>query len=102
MAVRVRVEVNHVEIRQIGRSGGAKRAVLDAARPVVRRAQAAAPKRTGAGAASIKAEPVLKRGQWEAHVSWDRRRAWYLRFHEFGTSRGIQARHFLRRAVRGL
>lgn len=100
MAVRVRTEVNQVEIRAIGRSGGARRTVLDAARPIVARARALAPKRTGAGAASIHAEPVLQRGQWEAHISWDRRHG-YMRFPDAGTSRGVEARHFLRRASRG-
>ena len=43
-----------------------------------------APKRTGFGASTIHAEPVLEPDGWVARVSWSRD-AYYLQFHEFGT-----------------
>jgi hypothetical protein len=59
-------------------------ATLARAEALVPGAQARAPKDTGAGAASIHAEPVLDDGEWTARVSWTRER-FYLRFHELGT-----------------
>lgn len=61
--------------------------------PVVRAAQTAAPKATGAGAASIRAEgQITGRGAGVA-VSWDRDH-FYMFFHERGT-RYLPARPFL-------
>lgn len=67
--------------------------LLQAAQPVVDAARAAAPKRTGAGAASIHAEVASTAGKAEIDVSWDRDH-FYLKFHELGTRR-MPARPFL-------
>lgn len=67
--------------------------LLHAAQPVVEAARAAAPKRTGAGAASIHAEVVSTAGQAEIDISWSRDR-FYLKFSELGT-RKMPARPFL-------
>lgn len=52
--------------------------------PIVERAQQAAPRLTGEGAASIHAEAVLDGQSWEAHISWDREH-YYMGMHESGT-----------------
>jgi hypothetical protein len=49
-----------------------RQAVLDRADLLVPGSRARAPKDTGAGAASIRAEPILDAGEWTAHVGWDR------------------------------
>lgn len=84
---------NQRELDALLRSPAAREMLLDVARPHVAEAQAAAPVRTGAGAESIHAEPVLDDGHWSALVSWDRRR-FYMYFHEQGT-RTLPARPFL-------
>ena len=68
--------------------------LLEEADPVVARAQRDAPKRTGRGAASIRAEAVLDGREWVVYVSWSQDR-YYMYFQERGTSRGIEARPFL-------
>jgi HK97 gp10 family phage protein len=60
--------------------------LVDAAQPGVSFARAAAPRRTGAGADSIRAEPVLDDGEQTARVSWDRL-YYYMRFQEQGTQK---------------
>lgn len=67
--------------------------VMAAAEPAVGRAQAAAPKKSGEGAASIRAEAVLDGPEWTARVSWDREH-YYMFFHERGT-KYLDARPFL-------
>lgn len=62
-------------------------------REAVPRAQAAAPKLSGAGAASIHAEAVLDGPEWTARISWERHR-YYMDFHERGT-RYLDPRPFL-------
>lgn len=75
-------------------SEGMRRAMIDAAEPVVREAQRRAPKLTGRGAASIHIEADrVGDGTWEAEVGWTRER-YYLRFHEMG-DRYMPARPFL-------
>lgn len=56
-----------------------------------------APKRTGAGAASIRAEVVEDAGRLTVRVSWDRDH-FYMAFQELGTSQQ-SARPFLRPAA---
>jgi HK97 gp10 family phage protein len=65
--------------------------------PVVRAAQSAAPKATGAGAASIRAEARLTDLSPGVAVSWDRDH-FYMYFMEKGT-RYLAARPFLVPAV---
>ncbi len=62
-------------------------------RPVVQGARADAPKRTGAGAASIRSESSLTDTDPGVRVSWERDR-YYMRFHEQGT-KYLPARPFL-------
>lgn len=88
-----RVIVNQRELDALLRSPAARELLLDVSAPHVSEAQSRAPHATGAGAASIHAEPVLDDGQWAALISWDRRR-FYMYFHEQGT-RSLPARPFL-------
>lgn len=60
-------------------------------------ASADAPKRTGAGAASIRSEIDLSHAEPGVEVSWDRDH-FYMYFHEHGT-RYLPARPFLAPAV---
>lgn len=64
---------------------------------VATRARANAPKRSGAGAASIHVEVVIERGELVALISWDETHA-YMRFTDLGT-RYISARHYLEQAL---
>lgn len=66
--------------------------------PLVRDTRAAAPKATGVGAASIRAElaPGVD-AAWEVRVGWDQLR-YYMGFHELGT-RYLPADPFLRPAL---
>ena len=100
MAGDTRVVLHQGAITDMARDPGIRAALLDAALPVVARAQFGAPKRTGAGAASIRAEAVLDGPEWTAQISWSRER-FYLRFHEMGT-RSLPARPFLVPALEGL
>jgi hypothetical protein len=63
-------------------------------------AAARAPKRTGAGAASIHAESVLDGPEVTARISWSQDR-FYMYFHDLGTVH-LPAQHFLEDALEGL
>lgn len=89
----VRVVLHPAEIERLKQLPELGRYLVEAAGPGVRRAQAAAPRLTGAGAASIHAEAVLDGPEWTARASWDREH-WYMRLHEQG-SRYMSARPFL-------
>lgn len=73
--------------------------LLEVAEPIIDRAQALAPKRTGEGAASIRSEPVLDGPDWTVRISWDRDH-FYLGFFEAGTKH-ITAQPFLEPALEG-
>lgn len=85
--------VDQAAIESLMRDPGLRDAMIDAARPHIRLAQALAPKRTGRGAASIHAEAVLDGDRWEIDVGWSQER-YYMRFHEQGT-RYMPPRPFL-------
>lgn len=89
----VQVVVHHAEIAKLGSSLEMRDALLEAVAPAVHEARARAPQRTGSGAASIRAEPVLDGPLWEVHASWEQLR-FYMRFHETGTVQ-LPARPFL-------
>jgi HK97 gp10 family phage protein len=96
----VRVVLHHDEIAALLRDPGLPAELLAAAAPVARDAAGRAPHRTGAGAASIRAEAVLDGPEWTAQVTWDQLH-FYMYFHERGTSR-LSARPFLVPALEGL
>jgi hypothetical protein len=89
----VRMVIHQRAIDNLARDPGMATLLLDAAMPVVRDAYVHAPKRSGRGAASIHAEPVLDGPEWTARISWDPDH-FYMYFHERGTHK-LPARPFL-------
>lgn len=75
------------------------KAMLDLGWQIAERAAALAPKETGGGASSIRAERVIVNGIPEVRVSWDRDH-FYMSFHEFGTENS-SPHPFLRPAAEG-
>lgn len=86
-------------IQLVAREAGVRDDLMERGRIVARRAQTAAPKLTGAGAASIATEAVLTAAGWCCDISWDRAHG-YMRFTDMGT-RYIQAQHYLEQALQG-
>jgi len=78
-----RIEWNQDGIPAILRDPSMRDELLNAAEPRIELARAAAPKRTGLGAASIHAEAVLDGQEWEADVSWTQEH-YYMKFQEEG------------------
>lgn len=81
-------EMNPAGLAELGLAVEA--GLMELAQPVVRGAQAMAPKRTGLGAASIHAEFGE---QSSVDISWSRER-YYMKFHELGSVH-LPARPFL-------
>lgn len=97
----VRIVVHRNEIEAIKRSPQMRDVLMDVTeQQLLPDAQQRAPKRTGAGAASIHAEPVLEDDEWTTHTSWDRDH-FYMWFPEKGTVHQ-PARPFLVPALEGL
>lgn len=71
--------------------------LLEAAKPVVDDARFRAPRRTGAGAESIQAQPFAEPGEQTVRITWDRNH-FYMGFHDLGTNT-LPARHFLEDAL---
>lgn len=91
------VQVNLAEVAAL-KAGPAMRSVLlEAGQQVAVAAANLAPKRTGAGARSIRAELVTVNGIPEVRVSWSRD-AFYMAFAELGTEHQ-RAEPFLRPAA---
>jgi HK97 gp10 family phage protein len=93
----VRIEISEAGVQEVMYSDDVRDMLMDAARPVVARAKASAPRRTGAGADSIRAEPVFDGFEWTVRVSWTRD-SYYLYFHDQGT-RYQRAQGFLEGAL---
>jgi hypothetical protein len=72
--------------RELRSSDDMRDFLMEQAGPVVERARLRAPKRTGRGAESIRAEPVMDSflDEWTVRVSWTRER-YYMYFHNEGT-----------------
>lgn len=98
MPERVRVVIGDAAVRALSSSDEMRDLLLDLAEPVVREAKAGAPRKTGAGAASIRSEPVRDEfGHWTVRVSWGRD-FYYMYFHERGWERN-PGRDFLEQAL---
>lgn len=93
MADDVRVTVDERAVQSIAAQLDVRDLLLESAEPIVARAEAGAPKRSGEGAASIRSEPVLDGPDWTVRISWDRAH-FYMYFLDRGTER-IPARPFL-------
>ena len=91
----VDVVIDFEAVEEFFQSEAIKATVMDAAVDPTRRAQAAAPKATGAGGQSIHSEPYLDRRdkEWQARIGWERV-YFYMVFGEIGT-RHRPARPFL-------
>lgn len=94
-----RVEVNESEVRALTRDPGVVAGLSRVGGQIADRARAAAPKDTGAGAASISHEVAADSDGAEVRVSWDSAHS-YMLFNELGTSK-MPARPFLRPALDG-
>lgn len=92
----VRIELDRNKINRF-RGGDALETLMDAGEQVARYAQLGAPKRTGAGAASIGAVPGEDRRGAYVDVSWDDAH-FYMIFAEDGT-KYRSATPFLRPAI---
>lgn len=94
----IRVVLHPEAIKQYGRSPGVHTLLGDIVGPAIAEdAAAMAPKRTGAGAASIHSELVEDASGPVVRVSWDKAH-FYMGFAELGTSRQ-SATPFLRPAA---
>ncbi len=89
----VRVVIDEQAIKDLAGDPGMRTEILDRAGTLVPGAQGRAPKDTGAGAASIHAEPFLEDGEWTARMSWARDR-YYMGLIQRGT-KSLPARPFL-------
>jgi HK97 gp10 family phage protein len=95
-----RVEFNEAGFQELARSDEIRDAMLEAARThVVLPARSRAPKLTGFGASTIRAEAHMTPEGWEARVSWTRA-APYMRHQQFGTVR-MNANPFLYSTLEG-
>lgn len=88
---------NEAELAAMARQDYIRRALAAYGGQVASAAAASAPRRTGAGAASIKGRTVLEDSEWTARVSWDTTH-FYMRMQDLGT-RFLPAQHFLERAL---
>ena len=94
-----RVILNQTAIRSLRDDPGVKAGLGRAGDQVADRAASLAPKRTGAGAASISAEMGEDGDGAYDRVTWDAAH-YYMFFQEVGTSK-MSARPFLRPALDG-
>lgn len=92
------IEWDERELATLARDDYVRRDLAEHAGQVAALARASAPRRTGAGAASIRGEAVLDDGQWTARVSWDQLHA-YMRFPDYVASKHSHPSHFLEHAL---
>lgn len=95
-----RVVLRQQEIDGLLRDQDIADLLLDVAAPAVAEARLRAPRRTGAGAASIRAESVLDGDMQTVRISWDRDH-FYMSFQDVGT-RYLPPLHFLEDSLEGL
>jgi len=94
----VSVVLDHAGLRAITHEPWVKDRMLEFGDLVAGNAAGHAPRRTGAGAESIHAEPVEETVGWTARVSWSTDR-YYMRFQDEGTVY-LPAQHFLEQGLR--
>lgn len=91
--VQVRVTVHDGAFIELAHGADTKAAMQAIVDPMAKAARAAAPRRTGAGAASISGEAVMGPRGWVGIVAWTRIR-YYMRFQQTGTA-AMKAQPFL-------
>jgi len=99
----VRLEIDYEAVEDFYQSAKMRDALLSHGVDVAERARAAAPRATGAGGDSIRADPRKRSGgspEWQIRISWARV-YFYMYFHERGT-KSLPARPFLVPALLGL
>lgn len=96
----VRVEIYDAAFPELLRRTDFRDELAEIGEGVASRAEPNAPRRTGYGAASIHAEPLLDPDGWIVRVSWARD-AYYMGFHELGTE-FLRENPFLRPAAEEL
>lgn len=94
----VTIVINQAGLRAITHEAWVKEKIMEYGEKVAGDAAGHAPRRTGAGAGSIHAEPVEETTGWTARVSWDEDH-YYMRFQDEGTVH-INAQHFLELGLR--
>jgi HK97 gp10 family phage protein len=97
MAGDVRVVTRPVEIAAFAHADAMRKSMQSVGDGIASDAAAAAPRATGAGAASIHAVTVEDVNGWSVRVGWDPQH-WYMAYHELGTEQ-LPARPFLRPAA---
>jgi HK97 gp10 family phage protein len=97
-AMATRVVLNRAAIQALGHRPSLREKLIHVAQVIATRAQGLAPKRSGAGAASIHVVSVETAEGWTVRVSWDATHR-YMLFQEVGTST-MQPRPFLRPALK--
>jgi len=93
------VVVSEVGVRQIMAGTDLRDMLMDMGEPIASRARAGAPKKTGLGAASIRAEPFFDGFTWTVRISWTRDR-YYMYFRDRGTQYQ-RGQDFLEAALEG-
>lgn len=93
----VRLTWDERELAALVRDESLRRELLASGGQIAAAAAADAPRRTGAGAASIHPEAVFEDAAWTVRVGWDQLH-YYMRFHDLGT-RYVPAQHFLEHAL---
>jgi HK97 gp10 family phage protein len=88
---------NETELAAMVRQDWVRHALQAYGKAIAQTAAADAPRRSGAGAASIHQETAVEDGGWAARVSWDKSR-YYMSFQDLGT-RYLPGRHFLEHAL---
>lgn len=97
MADQIRVTVDVAAVAELAGDPGVRAYMEQLGGQVAEAARSTAPRRTGAGAASIHAETDLGPSGWETRIGWDQLHA-YMRFPDLGT-RYMPADHFLEQAL---
>jgi len=96
----VTVNLRQHEIDALANDPDTIRMLMERAAPIVREAQAHAPRLTGAGGDSIRADKDRDAEGTTVHITWERE-FYYMYFHERGT-RLLPARPFLVPTLEGL
>lgn len=95
----VRTVVDESGVQELLSSEEMQDMLMRFAEPIVDRARGLAPKRSGAGAGSIRSEPFLVEGEWTVRITWERG-FYYMYFQDQGTV-VVPAQEFLENALEG-
>jgi hypothetical protein len=91
------IKLDEAAIRALGHSEQVRVQLEHLGSEIAQAAAEYAPKRTGAGAASITSQVGLHGPVLEDDIGWDSLH-YYMRFQNEGTARGVVGQHFMERA----